>query len=121
MAHKACYKLVKDMHYKGRVQTIITYNATYLGAKINKTNARNMRTDPETISVGSSVVVCSYGGQVVRPGVFALSHGYAVRLAAARPAFMPVHHGDSFQRSGVWQLLLEEEAATSIAHDDAHA
>lgn len=43
MAHKACYKLVKDMHYEARVQAIVTYNATYLGVKINKTQARNMR------------------------------------------------------------------------------
>ena len=43
MAHKACYKLVKDMHYEARVQAIVTYKATYLGSKINKTQARNMR------------------------------------------------------------------------------
>ena len=43
VAHKACYKLVKDMHYEARVQAIVTYNATYLGSKINKTQARNMR------------------------------------------------------------------------------
>jgi hypothetical protein len=43
VAQKAYYKLMKDMHYEARIQAIITYNATYLGLKINKTQARNMR------------------------------------------------------------------------------
>ena len=41
VAHKACHKLVKDMHYKVRDQAIITYKATYLGA--SKIDIRNIR------------------------------------------------------------------------------
>jgi hypothetical protein len=47
VAQKAYYKLMKDMHYEARIQAIITYNATYLGLKINKTQARNMRLTQE--------------------------------------------------------------------------
>ena len=43
VANEACKKLVKDMHYEARVQAVITYNATYLGLKITKQEARNMR------------------------------------------------------------------------------
>jgi len=43
VAHKTYYKLVTDMHYEARVQAIVTYNATNLGTKISKAEARNMR------------------------------------------------------------------------------
>jgi hypothetical protein len=42
VAHKACYKLVKDMHYKVCVQAVVTYNVGFLGRKISKREARNM-------------------------------------------------------------------------------
>ena len=42
VAHKACVKLVKDMHYEARIQAIVTYHATYLDTKITKTQARTM-------------------------------------------------------------------------------
>jgi hypothetical protein len=42
VAHKAYYKLVKDMHYEARVEAVVTYNARFIGRKINKTEARNM-------------------------------------------------------------------------------
>ena len=43
VAHKAYYKLVMEMHYKGRVQAIATYYTINLQTKINKPEARNMR------------------------------------------------------------------------------
>ena len=43
VAHKACYKLVMDMHYEAHIQVIVSYNATYLNMKLYKTKARNMR------------------------------------------------------------------------------
>jgi hypothetical protein len=42
VAHKACYKLMKDMHYEARIQAIITNNARFLRRKISKREARNM-------------------------------------------------------------------------------
>ena len=51
MAHKACYKLMKHMHYEACVQAIVTYNPTYLRVKINETDARNMRLTREHLQV----------------------------------------------------------------------
>ena len=42
MADTACGKLVKDMHYEARVQTIITYCADVEKRKVGKDIARNM-------------------------------------------------------------------------------
>ena len=42
MASSACPKLVKDMHYEARIHAIITYHATYLGAKVKKVVAQTM-------------------------------------------------------------------------------
>ena len=32
-----------DMHYEAHIQVIVSYNATYLNMKLDKTKARNMR------------------------------------------------------------------------------
>ena len=42
LAHQACYKLVKDMHYEARVQALITYCADVEKRKVGKDVARNM-------------------------------------------------------------------------------
>jgi hypothetical protein len=42
VAHEACKKLVKDMHYEARIQAIVTYHAG-IRVKVTKTEARNMR------------------------------------------------------------------------------
>ena len=42
MADTACRKLVKDMHYKARVQAVITYCADVEKRKVGKDVARNM-------------------------------------------------------------------------------
>jgi hypothetical protein len=42
IAQKACYKLVKDMHYEPRVQAIIQYHAIFEERKVDKEEARNM-------------------------------------------------------------------------------
>jgi len=42
VAHNACHKLVLDMHYECRVQSIVTYNAKYLSRKVTKAVARTM-------------------------------------------------------------------------------
>ena len=39
----ACYKLVADMHYKTRIQAIVTYCSHIEGRKVKKEFARNMR------------------------------------------------------------------------------
>ena len=41
-ATRACRKLVTDMIYEARLQAIITYNATVLGTRVTKTQARVM-------------------------------------------------------------------------------
>jgi hypothetical protein len=42
VAHIACYKLVKNMHYKARVQAIVQYCAAYEKRKVKKEEARNV-------------------------------------------------------------------------------
>jgi hypothetical protein len=42
VATRCCKKLVVDMHYKARVQAIISFHATVLGEKVTKTDARTM-------------------------------------------------------------------------------
>jgi hypothetical protein len=42
VAHKACYKLMKDMHYEARVQAVIQYHAIFEKRKVDKEAARNM-------------------------------------------------------------------------------
>ena len=39
----AYYKLVADMHYKTRIQAIVTYCSHIEGRKVKKEFARNMR------------------------------------------------------------------------------
>jgi len=39
----ACYKLVADMHYKMRIQAIVTYCSHIEGRKVKKELARIMR------------------------------------------------------------------------------
>jgi len=39
----ACYKLVADMHYKTRIQAIVTYCSHIEGRKVKKEFARYMR------------------------------------------------------------------------------
>ena len=43
LAHTACFKLVKDMHYEAHVQAVISYNANFLKVKVSKAEARNTR------------------------------------------------------------------------------
>ena len=47
MAHKARFKLVNDIHYEARVQAIVTYHTYFLGVKVPKIEARNMRLTQE--------------------------------------------------------------------------
>jgi hypothetical protein len=42
VATRCCKKLVVDMHYEARLQTIISFHATVLGEKVTKTDARTM-------------------------------------------------------------------------------
>lgn len=42
VAHKACYKLVKDIHYEARVQAVVTYYALVRKERITKKDARNV-------------------------------------------------------------------------------
>ena len=42
VAHTACYKLVKDMHYEAHVQAIISYYASYEERRVKKVEARNV-------------------------------------------------------------------------------
>jgi len=38
-----CYKkLIMDMHYKARIQAVITYHGTVLGMKVTKRDASSM-------------------------------------------------------------------------------
>ena len=41
-AHMACYKLVKDMHYKTRVQAVILYCANYEDRSVKKPAAKDI-------------------------------------------------------------------------------
>jgi hypothetical protein len=42
VAHTACYKLVKDMHYEACVQAVIQYHVVFEERKIDKDDARDM-------------------------------------------------------------------------------
>jgi hypothetical protein len=42
VATKVCKKRVVDMHYKARIQTIISFHGSVLGEKVTKTEARTM-------------------------------------------------------------------------------
>ena len=42
VAIRCCKKLVVDMHYEARIQTIITYHGAVLGEKVTKKDARTM-------------------------------------------------------------------------------
>jgi hypothetical protein len=42
VATRCCKKLVLDMHYEARLQTIISFHTTVLGEKVTKTDARTM-------------------------------------------------------------------------------
>ena len=42
ISEEATKKLVKDMHYEARVQTIIDYYAQHRGMKVKKEEARTM-------------------------------------------------------------------------------
>ena len=42
LAHMACYKLVKDMHYEARVQAVISYCAEYEKSSVKKGVARDL-------------------------------------------------------------------------------
>jgi len=42
LAHQACYKLVKDMHYEARIQAVIVYCADYEKRSVKKPAARDI-------------------------------------------------------------------------------
>ena len=42
LAHMACYKLVKDMHYEACVQAVISYCAKYEKRSVKKPAARDI-------------------------------------------------------------------------------
>ena len=42
VATRCCKKLIVDMHYEARIQTIITYHRAVLGEKVTKKDARTM-------------------------------------------------------------------------------
>jgi hypothetical protein len=42
VANKACYKLVKDMHYEARIQAVIQFCADHEKRKVKKEDARNI-------------------------------------------------------------------------------
>jgi hypothetical protein len=42
VATMSCKKLVIDMHYKARIQAIVTYHSSVLGEKVTKKEARTM-------------------------------------------------------------------------------
>ena len=41
-AHRACKKLVHDMHYEARIQAIVNYHAEVLHTRVTKEEARKM-------------------------------------------------------------------------------
>ena len=47
VADKATKKLVKDMHYEARIQTVIQYHVEILRVRVPKSAARTMRLTPE--------------------------------------------------------------------------
>ena len=42
MANRACYKLVKDMHYEARIQAVVPYCAEHEKRKVKKEDARKI-------------------------------------------------------------------------------
>jgi hypothetical protein len=42
VATMSCKKLVVDMHYEARIQTIVSYHDSILGEKVTKQQARTM-------------------------------------------------------------------------------
>jgi len=42
LAHQACYKLVKDMHYEARVQAVVVYCAEFEKRSVKKPAARDI-------------------------------------------------------------------------------
>jgi hypothetical protein len=42
VATTSCKKLVVDMHYKARIQAIVSYHGSVLGEKVTKQQARTM-------------------------------------------------------------------------------
>jgi hypothetical protein len=42
VATTSCNKLVMDMHYKARIEAIVTYNGSVLGEKVSKQDVRTM-------------------------------------------------------------------------------
>jgi hypothetical protein len=42
VAITSCKKLVVDMHYKARIQAIVSYHGSVLGEKVTKQEARTM-------------------------------------------------------------------------------
>jgi len=47
VADKAAKKVIKDMHYKARIQAVIQYHAKILTVRLPKSSARTMRLTPE--------------------------------------------------------------------------
>lgn len=59
VAHAACWKLVKDLHYEARVQAVIDYFAA-LKISVKKTEARNMKlTKEQYLAVCKSILFYS--------------------------------------------------------------
>ena len=50
MDNKACYKLVKDMHYEARIQASVRYIADYEKRSIKKGPARELFLRPDQYS-----------------------------------------------------------------------
>ena len=42
VAHTACYKLVKDMHYEAHIQAVVQYCAEHEKRKVKKEDARKI-------------------------------------------------------------------------------
>jgi hypothetical protein len=42
VATTSCKKLVVDMHYEARIQSIVSYHSSVLGEKVTKQEARTM-------------------------------------------------------------------------------
>ena len=54
-AHKACYKLVKDMHYEVRIRAIQQYKAVFEEVKIDKDLARTLTLTKEQYMLVNTV------------------------------------------------------------------
>ena len=42
MANRACYKMVKDMHYEAHIQAVVQYCAEHKKRKVKKEDARKI-------------------------------------------------------------------------------